>query len=196
MRNLLKQKQIKICVLLFLIAFFAGIAASCILLPLQKSEIFHEESLRRISNIDAASMDVLWFIGKKRFKALFLIGLLTMAGLGPIVFYGIFCIWGFACGMMLTALCGSLGLIGVLVFILMGFPQILFYLAGWFLYFFFQKSLEEQRMERGKYFYGKGKRGTYAFLLAAMFIVVIMGILIESYVNPYILKNFLNILYT
>lgn len=196
MKNLLKQKQIKICVLLFLIAFLTGIAASCVLLPLQKSEIFHEESLKRISNIDAASMDILWFIGKKRFQSLFLMGLLTMAGLGTIVFYGIFCVWGFACGMMLTALCGSLGLIGVFVFILMGFPQILFYLGGWFLYFFFLKALGEQRIEKGKYFYGKGKRGTYTFLLAAIFIVVIIGILVESYVNPYILKNFLNLLYT
>lgn len=108
-------------------------------------------------------------------------------------------VWlGFRGGILLTACIFKLGLKGMLYFIAAGFPQIFIYLiaVGITLIFSQKCYLSYFRSDTENYRFRRMDTRQIAKAVIRLFIaifIMILGCLVESYVNPLIFKNVLKI---
>lgn len=136
-----------------------------------------------------------FYIVGERVPLLLLLLFLTLTSLG--VAGGILMLgWqGFSVGFMLSAAIAKYGMKGILLVLGGIFPQYLFYFPVYVLYCFLAVHLR-QRLNRDRMGSGTERGYIYgAWLIAAagLLLVFVMGIFLESYCNPVILKKILKI---
>ncbi len=109
----------------------------------------------------------------------------------PLVLAGI--LWfGFLAGNLMSIFLLEYGLKGILTGAACFFPQILFYIPGWFLAFFSAVEMGQKSWRRRKKT-GEDYRA-YIFFLSMSGVLLLLGIWMESYVNQKVLLSALQFL--
>ena len=186
------KKNLRLFLLLYLAGFAAGILAPNLLIR----KTGYETSLLSVYLAAAPSGENRLLFWKLLFRrgGFFFVG--AVCGVTVLGFFlmSVSLLWaGFMGGNLITLFLTALGIKGMGIGILCLFPQILFYIPGWFLYFFAvtqmsQKSFTGYRRDKEDY-------QAYFFFLSMAGALLILGIWTESYVNQkilcYILENYL-----
>lgn len=109
----------------------------------------------------------------------------------PLVLAGL--LWfGFLAGNLMCIFLLDYGLKGILAGIACFFPQLLFYVPGWFLAFFSAMEMGQKSWKRFKK--GREDYRAYFFFLSVSGVLILLGIWLESYVNQRILLSVLGFL--
>lgn len=185
----------------FLFGFFLGV----FLMNIWKSQLLtgtgflDEEMLYQIKYTKIDCHVFFLYVLKKRLTLFLMLALLATTYLGVAVTYGAFVWFGFSTGMFMAAVLIRYGLKGIMLIFAASMPQYLIYVPTfWFLLnwcysicqiLYFPGKIYEESRYRGKkaLFLSKG------FQLVLLLAVVIIGIVLESYVNPIVLSNLLKV---
>jgi len=187
----------------FLFGFFVG----AFIMNLWKSDFLtgagflDEEMLYQMKYTKIDSELFFFYVLKKRLFLFFIIALLATTYLGIVVTYGAILWFGFAGGMIMAAIAIRYGLKGIFLILASFLPHYILYIPAFFImlnwcyriccimYFPARVYEQQSQIHRNKkmFWLRKGVQ----FLLLVM--VVIIGILLESYVNPVFLTNLLKI---
>lgn len=163
---------------LFFAGFFCGIAAVCFFSrPLVIDPDFLDlSSLSRLKQLEVDQGKLFVYSVRQRLGVVLFLVLVSVAGLGGLG-GGAFLVWcGASSGIVLTALSMRYGIRGVLFFLGATLPQQLFLAPGFWM-------LLDWRWKQ------KGARRLFASLL-----FLLAGCLLESYVNPILLRLTLSLL--
>lgn len=156
-----------------------------------RAGILSDYFLRQYKYLEINTTELFLYIMKKRMKWIFLLWAagFTAAGLPCAAVY---VLWmGFSAGTLMGIAVLKLGAEGLLFTAAAVFPQILFYIPAW-IFFLNGIYLKEggQMKHRGL---GGGAAG-YAVVLAGMCLFMVFGILLESSLNPWIVKQILRLI--
>lgn len=127
---------------------------------------------------------------------LFIFGM-TMFGL--VVMYGYIFWIGFSAGILLTLFSIQYGLKGILFCIIAILPQYMLYIPAFImlLYMVYNMTMDLyfRKSQTGKNYTSK-KQLLFTYLLKSIIIVsmIVIGVLLETYANTYLLKRIINIL--
>lgn len=127
------------------------------------------------------------YLLKGRGASLFSVWLLGSSFLGRVLIYLVLLWSGFSVGLYLTAGLVKRGISGLGFCIAAAFPQMLFYIPA------FGLVLIQSFILSGKQEMGKERALRYGIILFVSFLLLFLGVLMESYVNPSILKKILKI---
>lgn len=185
--------------------FFLGIILGIILIFLCRNRLqtdinlLNEAWIVSMQNSQANSKSLFVYILFKRLKELGLLALLSTTFVGIVCMYGYVALFGVGTGVLLAVSCLRYGIKGILLVLAAAFPQALVYLPA-FLYIFHLCYLLCVRLYFPQKDYWKTNSSTKVFVfkniisICIAIAVVIIGILLESYVNPKIffpfIKNF------
>ena len=167
----------------FLAWFLVGIVLSNLIGAdsFQKNGNLTRYYLKQFQYTDIRMQDLLWHVGIQRFILFLILLVLKMIPKGKIV-HMLFAAWsGFAYGYFCVVLIGAFGAKGICLCLVSMFPQFLAYVPAYLGLI----QLSEHRSEHVSIH----NVASYLFLL----IVLVVGILLESYVNPLILQKVLKI---
>lgn len=176
-------------------AFVAGIFLANLMgrEAVSNAGILNDYFVEKFQYTEINGQKLFFYILGERMPLLLLLLFLTLTTLGMIG--GILMLgWqGFSVGFMLSAAIAKYGVKGILLVLGGLFPQYLFYFAVYILYCYFAAYLR-QRLNRSKM--GSNSERGYIFgawliAVVGILLIFIMGIFLESYINPIILKNIL-----
>lgn len=176
-------------------AFVAGIFLANLMgrEAVSNAGILNDYFVEKFQYTEINGQKLFFYILGERIPLLILLLFLTLTTLGMIG--GILMLgWqGFSVGFMLSAAIAKYGVKGILLVLGGLFPQYLFYFAVYILYCYFAAYLR-QRLNRSKM--GSNSERGYIFgawliAVVGILLIFIMGIFLESYINPVILKNIL-----
>lgn len=176
-------------------AFVAGIFLANLMgrEAVSNAGILNDYFVEKFQYTEINGQKLFFYILGERIPLLILLLFLTLTTLGMIG--GILMLgWqGFSVGFMLSAAIAKYGVKGILLVLGGLFPQYLFYFAVYILYCYFAAYLR-QRLNRSKM--GSNSERGYIFgawliAVVGILLIFIMGIFLESYINPIILKNIL-----
>lgn len=169
----------RVMILLFMAGFLSGILYTNIVSRYYVATlgIFNEYFLNQYIQTDIMSVSYLWYLIKVRVTPLLVLLLLGAARIRkPAVV--IFLIWtGFLCGIIFTSATLNMGVKGIILCFAAMLPQMAFYIIGYAILLI------------GFYYYPKigwDFRKTIAVILA-----ICIGIALEYYMNPILVKLFL-----
>ena len=172
-----------------LLFYLAGVLTGIILLQLPDKEVlsrygfFSESMIERLRYMDVNSKGLFFYCLRKRGLTAILLVVFALTNIAPAAVL-VYTSWiGFGTGAWITVASIRYGILGPLLYLGIIMPQALCYLPAFFLYIRWTAGLY---MEQNRSF------GKMAQLLI-IFLVFLVGILLESYVNPSVLKNFLKI---
>lgn len=187
----------------FLFGFFIGV----FLMNLWKNILItgtgflDEEMLYQMKYTQIDVHKFFYYVLQKRLTLFAGLAVLATTYLGIVTTYGTFLWFGFASGMFMAAVSIRYGLKGILLLAAAFLPQYILYVpAFWLLlnwcyricctmYFPARIYLEPEKQFRSK----KSFFATHGLQLLIIFLVVIIGILLESYVNPIFITKLLKI---
>lgn len=140
-----------------------------------------------------------FYVIKERFKHLFFILVCMMVPFGPYAFYGWFTCIFISFGFVLSAFFCNYGFVGVIVVMVSFFPHALFYGLALFWGYDYLHEIWNKKSVGDHIGQFKTKRhinikNIKINKIYAIFLVAIIGIISECYVNPFIIKLFLNFL--
>lgn len=176
------QEDRRIFVLYYMVGFFAGILYGNIQSKdyIISMGIFNEYFLKQYYVSDINTTKYLWYVAKIRLFPSAILGLFGGTKLKKEAAAG-FVIWtGFSSGLLITSAVMKMGVKGILLCLIALVPQFAFYMASYILlivYLYFYPKVRWNRMK------------TIVFLL-----FLVIGILLECYVNPVIVQMFLGTL--
>ncbi len=180
--------------------FLAGALLGILLINLGKAALLehtgllNEEALYHMKYMTVDGHTLFWYVLGIRVKHLLILAVLSTTYLGLAAVCSAVVGYGATAGMFLAVAMIRYGLKGVLLVITAVFPQCLLYVPG----FFFLMVWCEQTC-RFLYFEKGARLGNKKFLLVKLLqclgvmVVVIVGCVLESYVNPVIFKKMLKI---
>lgn len=165
---------------------------------LTEGSMLNEMALARLKYLEVNKTSFLIYVLKKRLSSIWMLALLSTTFLGVIAVYG-YMIWlGAGMGFLLSAFIMQYGVKGILLFLAGTFPQYILYIPAMLLLlawgrqltvklYFPQKDISGQYMNR--------QQAVFRFFIRLLILhgVVITGCLLESYVNPNIITNVLQI---
>lgn len=185
--------------------FFLGIIVGILIIFLFRSRlqtdiyVMNEEWILYMQSGQVNSKSLFVYILLKRMKGLGLFVLMSTTFVGLVCIYGYTGILGVGTGMLMGVSCLRYGVKGLTLLLTASFPQALVYVPA-FLYVFHMCYLLCVKLYFPHKDYWKSGSSTKVFLFKNLFaiiiaiVVVIIGILLESYVNPKIffsyIKNF------
>lgn len=180
--------------------FLAGVLLGTILMNAGKSMLLEdtglldEYALYHMKYMTVDSNALFWYVMGKRLKTVVFMAVLATTYLGLAAVCAMAACCGATLGMFLSAVVIRYGLKGVLLALTGVFPQYLLYVPAIILLMIWC-----ERVCRGIYFRGaadtdSGQRPMGRLLqLLVIFLVVITGCMLESYVNPVLLSGLLKI---
>lgn len=195
LRNREPKKKTKIRYLeyIFFGSFFVGVLLANLYGKENLSQfgIFNTYYLQQFeySKIDAADLFV--YIIETRIPVLLVLAILGMTHYWLII-HMLFVAWnGAAIGFLFVSGISNLGLKAIPLVLVSLLPQYIFYVALYILLF----ELQRQLQNRNDYASGERNMGKMMMLLLGGIIIflLLIGILTETYVNPFILKKILKI---
>ncbi len=178
-------------------AFAAGILLANLMgrEAVSNAGILNDYFVEKFQYTEINGQNLFFYIIGERIPLLLLLLALTVTSLGMaggILMLG----WqGFSVGFMLSAAIAKYGVKGILLVLGGAFPQYLFYFPVYVLYCYLTAHLRK-RLHRDKTGNGTERGYIYgAWLIAAvgLILIFVMGIFLESYINPTILKKILKI---
>lgn len=174
---------------LFLIGLFGGLIYGWLFAPdyIEKVGFLSDAFLLAYLKQDIEKNQLFSYLLKGRMISLVFIWLLGSSVLGNVLIFGALIWSGFSVGLYVMAGFFKRGISGLGFCVAAVFPQILFYLPAYGLVFMAAYKIIGRRDVR--------KEGVikYCIVLFASFLLLFLGILMESYVNPAILKKILKI---
>lgn len=187
----MKKKKLKY---LFFGFFFVGILLANLFGKenLAQFGIFHTYFLQQFKYAKIDEMDLFLYLLRARLPML---GILVLFGITEFWYpmHILFVAWnGGALGFLLVSALSNLGLKGTLLVIFSLFPQYIFYVL---LYLMVLEMQVLMHGGNGSISIGAGvkRKGRYFLLTGMMLLLFSFGILTETYINPYIMKNILKI---
>ncbi len=163
----------------FLTGFVLGVIYIAALRNIENSNmLMNSYFFSKYQYMEYDARDLFKYIFKNRFGVVLLLWLTGMTVLGnPAVF--LFGFWfGFSMGLIWTMAVLKLGMAGILLCVISMFPHYLLYVPAF--------SFGLLRIYEMKSFRKPAKESVVAFLIMAL--LVLVGCLLESYINPVILK--------
>ena len=168
----------------FLICFVAGIILANMLGAdgVQKNGSLTRYYLKQFQYTDIQVEELLWHVGCNRLVVFLLLFMFSMIPRGKYA-HGLFVAWsGFAYGYFCVLSISAFGILGLVLCLLALFPHFLAYVP---VYLGMLQISEHPREHKGWH------RFVAVMLLL---LLLIIGILLESYINPIILQKVLNFL--
>lgn len=179
---------------LFLIGFGIGLSAAYFGRGIwfQTTGILDEDTLYRMKYMTVDSGVLFAYVLCKRCRNFFVLIIMATTYLGLVFCGGITVKYGFSIGFFISTAIYRYGIKGLLLGIVGAFPQYLCYVPAILLLI---RWCEE--LHRSIYFYhnitGQGKKSLPGRLgkLALILMVLVLGCILECFVNPVLLKGFL-----
>lgn len=176
------QENRKYFVLFCMLGFMAGILYANVLSGdyIASMGIFSDFFLKQYCQTEVNISEFLWYILRVRAAPLIFLGITGCTRLRkPVVI--LFLTWtGFSCGMVMTAAVMQMGIKGIILCLVGLMPHVLFYVAGYVMLLWFLFCYPQIKWD---------------FMKAVCFLLLIaVGIVLECYVNPALMKMFLNTL--
>ena len=181
--------------------FFLGIIVGIILIFLCRSRLdsdiylLNEEWILQMQTGQVNTKSLFVYVLLKRLKEIGLLVLLSTTVVGIVCIYGYAALFGIGTGVLLAVACLRYGIKGIMLMLAASFPQMLVYLPV-FLYVFHLCYLVCVKLYFPHKDYWKSNSSTKVFLfknilyICIAIAVVIIGVLLESYVNPKIFFSF------
>ena len=157
-------------------------------------DFFSAQNLIQLQYKEIKYEEYFWYLVKKRTGILLILGVLSLAVAGKYLLFGFLMLFGCSMGSMLSVLIIRYGMRGILLFAGFIVPQDLVYLPAVFGWVTMLMQWNEGIFEQVSVMYRR--RGTrYDYLKRFLLLsgVTIIGILLECYVNPVIVKFCLKI---
>lgn len=164
--------------------FLAGLFLGVLLIQfvddslLKQNGLFSEDTIRRMKYIDINENSLFWYCLRKRGLLIAFLALLAWTSVVRQANYICCGIVGGWSGVLLASSCMRFGIAGPLLCLGVMFPQGLCYVFAYYLYLNWVEACEKSREKK---IFGK------MIQIFAMAGVVLIGILLESYVNPNLL---------
>ncbi len=171
---------------------FAGMDESA-----AQGQLWLEPVLTYLQYGEVQYVDMLFYVLRKRLSFILLLFILCMSGKGKYFLLGIVGVVGGFAGYYITEFIFAKGILGSLLFICSIFPHYLCYAYAYYRLLLFvlnyqsPKQIINQVSQKQVPFIERNERDLIKKLLPIA--VVIIGILLECYVNPFFLKIFLKI---
>lgn len=181
--------------------FCAGMLAGFFIMNLGKSillgntGLFDEDTLYRMKYMSVDSSALFCYIFRKRMMVLILVAVLSTTYLGYVVCLGVTVWCGMSSGVFLSVLAARYGIKGLVLAVVSIFPQYLFYIPAVIMMLGWSESLYRTIYSRGI----SADLGNRAFVmiklgwLGIIAALVLLGCLMEGYVNPGILIGYLKV---
>lgn len=182
--------------------FFLGIIIGIILIFFSRNRLqtdiylLNEEWIVSIQNQKMETKLLFLYILMKRLKEMGLMILLATTFMGVVCLYGYIGVIGAGVGVLLAIACLRYGIKGLMLVLAASFPQVILYLPV-FLYIFHLCYLLCIKLYFPHKDFWKSNSSMKVFLFKNIFYicialaVVIIGIVLESYVNPKIFLSFI-----
>lgn len=193
-----KLMYIKLFGVIFIVSFIVGIFIANLSAKqyLNQTGILSEYFIMKYKYMDFSYRKLFWFILKSRLKTVIILWGLGFTIIGVPAVWG-YSVWmGFSAGMLLSLSVMRMGFSGVIICFLGLVPQVFIYLPC-ILIFLNQVYAMSLSQFEGKGFRKSYKRGrsqmigSYMTLLCIIVMMLIVGIFLESHVNPIIISNLL-----
>lgn len=185
---------------LFLTLFLSGFVLGVLYITMFGKEAVHSTSLlspyffSKYERLEFAQEELFLYIFKSRLSVFFVLWLTGLTVLGTLASYGYLFWIGASLGITMTTAAMKMGLMGIVLCIASGLPHFILYVPAvyWILKRICEMSGNQDRKLRQ--LGGNGKKQFFSYLLIGVFGVGILfvGAFLESYVNPFFLKPFLN----
>ena len=184
----------------FLTLFCAGLIAGILVINMGKSILlgdggmFDESTLYHLKYMTVDSNALFCYVFRKRLIRILGLAVLSTTYLGLVACMGASLWYGFSAGAFLTTLAIRYGIKGILLAVISMFPQYLIYVPVILALLFWCEELF-----RGTYVRGEYSAADRGFLvkktgrLLLLILVLVIGCLMEAYMNPYLLMGFLKI---
>ncbi len=184
----------------FLTLFCAGLVAGILVINMGKSILlgdggmFDESTLYHLKYMTVDSNALFCYVFRKRLIRILGLAVLSTTYLGLVACMGASLWYGFSAGAFLTTLAIRYGIKGILLAVISMFPQYLIYVPVILALLFWCVELF-----RGIYVRGEYSAADRGFLvkktgrLLLLILVLVIGCLMEAYMNPYLLMGFLKI---
>lgn len=201
MRQFFLRDYVKNAVRIFFLGIIVGIIVVFLFRGRLLSDIYvmNEEWILYMQSGQVNSKSLFVYILLKRMKELGMLVLMSTTFAGLVCIYGYTGLMGMGTGMLMGVACLRFGIKGLMMLLSASFPQVLVYVPA-FLYIFHLCYTLCIKLYFPHKDYWKSSSSTKVFLFKNLFaiiitiVVVIIGILLESYVNPKIffsyIKNF------
>ena len=191
------KPDILIYIILFA-GFLGGMLCSFILKGEESTQLIWLDSvLMYLKYGEVQYGDMLFFVLQKRLSSIALLFVLCMSGKGKFIMSGLLFPIGGLCGYFITEFIMAKGLMGILLFICCIFPHYLCYAYGYYrllVYLIGVRNVKQQINRAGQNKAGEIMNGEIKYIKKLVpFAVVIIGMLLECYVNPIFIKLFLKI---
>lgn len=169
----------------FLIGFLAGVLLinTGTFLKLENSNILDEYTLGRMKYLELNCNTFFLYVLQKRMTTVWLLMLFCITAIGLYVLWGYLLWTGFALGTLLSVAVMRYGMKGILLLLAGIFPHYLCYVPACLLLLRIGQRMHTRIQEIWQ----------YGMSFLGLHIVVIIGVLLESYVNPYIITKVLKI---
>lgn len=183
---------------IFLISFFAGIVIMYIWKEalLFNTGLLDEYSLYHMKYMTLDKNALFFYVLSKRFKVVILTIILATTYLGLFFLLGLTIWYGTATGMVLAAVLIRYGLKGIFLILAGVFPQYLFYIPALVLLVSMCENLYQNigmKKIMGDKALLHGSWTRYFLRYIILIFIVLLGCILESYLNPFIIKNLLKI---
>lgn len=180
MRRYKKQSQLLIIVLV--VGFFVGVICQNIISRnhIFMSEVFSRSNLERYRGVSVIEKEYLWYVVKTRAVMLCLIWLLGKLKWKKLYVLACLGISGFFFGVLLVTATIQLGMKGILLCLVGVLPQAIFYIAAYTMLWTYWYRYPDSRWNHAKTLF--------------VLMTYLVGILLETYVNPIVVKLIIGIL--
>lgn len=194
--NAIEHSIIKKAEIVYFAAFFFGILLANLLgvEQLKQYGILNEYFLNQLLYASVNQNDLLFYIAENRGLIFLLLLTFGVTKFGIPVHF-IFIVWnGFSFGIAMVSVIVNFGFKGILILCAFLLPQYLFYIPLYFMLFFFSNHWMNVN-RKDKHMQQMFTKTVWAiFFFGVMILLFVIGIMTESYMNPYIIKKIIKIL--
>jgi hypothetical protein len=184
--------------MLFVIGLFIGIVCMNLgkSLLLEKSGLFDESSLTQMKYMTVDGNYLFGYVLVERFSTIAFLILLSTTYIGIFALCGAVLWYGVSAGMFLSALSIRYGIKGILLALTGIFPQYLLYVPALITLLIWSEQLYRSLHTTASVTPGLESRALLLRRLLTLLIIVgviFTGCLLESYVNPFLVRKFLQV---
>ncbi|MBP3477680.1 MAG: stage II sporulation protein M [Lachnospiraceae bacterium] len=200
MRNQSFTKNCYYMLYLFMLGLFIGILIVNVGHDtwIKDGELLGNDMLEKLESSTLESGKLFGYILKHRLFTLCMLGLLATTMFGAAVICGYICYMGFTAGCLLSVAVIRYGIRGMILMMAGIFPQGILLIPAYVALFLWAAGINRVLYSKGTYMdsferYSKQFYLKKGIQIMGIIVVVIMGCLLESYVNPKMLHLVLNI---
>lgn len=172
------------------LVFFLGFAMGIILINilgrgyLSEAGILSEYFLSQYKYMEINALDLFFYIMEKRIKWEVIVWVLGYTAIGVPCAVAFILWFGFAAGVLLSISVLKMGGAGILFCLAATLPQMLIYIPVWFMLIY---NVYKKRERKGS------ANWSYALVGVGALLFTGVGVLVESYINPLLLRQILRI---